>query len=132
MKTTMMVFLAVTMCACGSSQSKPKMELHYSDPAENLPPTDFEMAVGDHRTPAHTSLPAPVVTEQTEQARYEESMKGINQTFADETLQLMMCVDEYKKPSERHVCVDLKKKLCEITELIDSKGNRHPKPYCWR
>ena len=127
MRTLLAIAACACMCACASRQTQSTaMEKYYYNPVDSLPPSSFpELTVSDHRT----VKARPPVVEVDEQTKYTQSLAHIRKTFRDEVLILTMCVDSHSDDTSE--CASLKKKMCEVDQLIDSKGDHHSKPYCW-
>jgi hypothetical protein len=128
MKKIICAIVCACMCACASKQTVAQPDVAYISPDDGKPPMPFpELTVRDRIVPPRA--PGVVVDDQT---KYLQSIIHIRNEFADEVLRLTMCVESSKESgSSIQACVDLKKQMCEIDQLIDARGDRHSKPYCW-
>ena len=128
MKTAMVsIGLIMALCSCAATNAADKTTVAVYQVAPNYgqePTNDLKidtLNVRDNTTQTVAMLP------ETETSNYYASVNRIIDKMRAENLQLTMCAEVYGNSG---YCKDLRKKLCVVDELIDTRSNIHRKPYC--
>jgi hypothetical protein len=128
MKTAMVsIGLIMALCSCAATNAADKTTVAVYQVAPNYgqePTNDLKidaLNTRDNTTQTVAMLP------ETEEANYYASINRIIDKMRAENLQLTMCAEVHGDSS---YCKDLRKKLCVVDELIDTRSDIHRKPYC--
>jgi hypothetical protein len=127
MKTSIAtICFALALCACAATNANDKTTVSVShDPTFGQQPNN-DLAMDTLNTRDNTIQTVPMRPE-VEEANYYRSVNHIIDIQRAEYLQLTMCAEVHGKST---YCNDVRKKLCTVDELIDTRGDIHRKPYC--
>ena len=131
MKTAMVsIGLMIALCSCASTNTatttdKTTVAVYQVAPHYGQEPTN-DLKIDTLNVRDNTMQTVPMSPE-TETSNYYASVNRIIDKMRAENLQLTMCAEVHGNSS---YCKDLRKKLCVVDELIDTRSNIHRKPYC--
>jgi hypothetical protein len=112
--------------ACVSTSPPPAQTIDRNDYTYHTP-YDPEMTVFEHQKEVSDKQIAD------EEYTYNKSIESINNKFEEEMAKIGECQTAHpndKKGRLSKQCMEVRKGLCAIDILIDSRGTYHKKSYC--
>jgi hypothetical protein len=111
--------LCLLFMGCAASQNPTPVPSAVEGPPPPFP-DDIQVVSKPSNHSSHSETPAE------EQARYEASIRHIEQEFAEEQRQLDECLSHQPQVA----CRVMRAHFCEFDTLCDTRAYCHVKPYC--